>query len=164
MQTRRVAMAALRGGRTRTMSSMKPKKVNFEKDSVVGRGSYIALGAGLGFAVYGMVSGDKPAQDEGGLIERYKKEQLSLVETESKIGEMESELQSLKMRKIGLESGNDATVTAGLDFGPAACVAFGDRITGTPEAKALFKTGLGYMLNYNHVRSPLIAHLLKFIV
>jgi hypothetical protein len=36
------------------------------------------------------------------------------------------------------------------NFGPASCVALGDKITGTPEAKAIFKTGLGYMLNYNH--------------
>ena len=37
-----------------------------------------------------------------------------------------------------------------MDFGPASCVAFGDSITGNDEAKKLFKTGMAYMLNYNH--------------
>jgi len=37
-----------------------------------------------------------------------------------------------------------------MDFGPASCVALGDKITGTDEAKALFKTAQAFMLNYNH--------------
>jgi len=37
-----------------------------------------------------------------------------------------------------------------MDFGPASCVAFGDSITANDAAKALFKTGMAYMLNYNH--------------
>jgi len=39
---------------------------------------------------------------------------------------------------------------AGMNFGPNKCVAFGDKITATPQAKSTFKVGLGYMLNYNH--------------
>ena len=39
---------------------------------------------------------------------------------------------------------------AGMNFGPNSCVALGDKITGTPQAKSTFKVALAYMLNYNH--------------
>ena len=38
-----------------------------------------------------------------------------------------------------------------MDFGPASCVAFGDKITANDAARGIFKTALAFMLNYNHV-------------
>lgn len=81
----------------------KPKKVNFELDSVVPTSSKTAFALGLGFAIYGLTTGS-PVINEPTLKEQIEEKKKELGSVEENIGNLESQLSALKSQSSSLRT------------------------------------------------------------